>query len=576
VPDLPILAAIIPTVIVALACGLRGGLTKKSRRRDAAGLLGLGFAKLLLLALPLAPLIDACINAHPLARGGWPVWMALLAVTSQCVLLVSGTADILRALGLWLGGMPPEITRAPFASDTFSGLWQRFCHPLRKRFGIFAGMALFLATMLLANGMRAGAMSWVALHLTLPALERLRGGRSLVPSFVPLPLRAVFVILVFFLSSLLLISGGMVDAWNQWQLMFGLGVTNSFTLLLDARLSTDWPLCILWLSVFSALTLTGLRRFWSRHRWTALAGGGALGLAALIAGPPLNDWPAWSAQQALVSRVKYEIFSEGGSRVVAGAGGWLYDAAELDRSTRSDTPEGFAAAMLALQERLAKKSATLLVVPVPGKLALHPEPVLPAKYAAPLQPHGLRAILERLRAAGAQVIDPAQTLWDTRRRRDSYFRRDSHWTPETMKETALIVAKHIRRHWPRLANDETPLINATIIEREHAGDLALRLAHGNAEWFEPEHATLLAIKGLDSSRDSPVLLAGGDLLRVYDDPALSFGNSDGIPQSAGFAQQLSALLARPLDVADEAELLADTTRVSEKQLVIWLLHAWRL
>lgn len=64
--------------------------------------------------------------------------------------------------------------------------------------------------------------------------------------------------------------------------------------------------------------------------------------------------------------------------------------------------------------------------------------------------------MEQLRAAGIEVLDPAQPLWDRLIRAEAYFQHDSHWTPETMKEVAALAAKQIRKSWPALHQADTP------------------------------------------------------------------------------------------------------------------------
>lgn len=574
--DHRIIIALCITCFFALTCGLRLGSHKKGLAARAAGLAGLGLAKLLLLALPLTPWLETSQEAHILARSGWSAWFAMLATGSQLVLIISGCADFLRACGIWAGGLPPEMVRAPFSSDTVTGLWERFCHPLRHQAGPWAGLAIFSATAIALHGASWGMAAWLALQSGLIALERLRSGRSLLPQLVPQPLRAVFVMIVFFLSCTMFHNAGLDAAWQSWKLMFGAGESNSYTYLLDARIGAPWPLWLMWLSVLSALFLTGLRRAASRHPLLSTSAGITLALAAFIGAPTLLGWPGLEVQKILTARFLYHGFQQGSQNISAGRDGWLYDSAELDRITRMDDGSGLENAVLSLQKRLAQSEAALLVVPMPGKLALNPEPMLPAKYAAPFQPHGLRTKIERLRNEGVHVMDPAQMLWDKRRRMASYFTQDSHWTPEAMKETALLTAKYIRQNWPHLTHDVTPMINASVLDRHDLGDLARSLAPEAARLFEAESCTLLAFQGLAPDTSSPVMLMGTSLLRVFDDPTLSFGNLEGTPQNAGFAAQLAALLARPLHVMDEADVINGTLSFADKRLVIWLLPAWRL
>src|SRR5690606_36958627 len=123
--------------------------------------------------------------------------------------------------------------------------------------------------------------------------------------------------------------------------------------------------------------------------------------------------------------------------------------------------------------------------------------------------------LAALETAGIKVLDPAAALWEARRRQPPCFRQDRHWTPEAMKQTALAVAARVRRDWPRLVADTTPLVDARVLERAAVGDLALDLLGDLAETrLGVESATLVALLGLPADRQSPVLVVGDHLRRV--------------------------------------------------------------
>ena len=101
-------------------------------------------------------------------------------------------------------------------------------------------------------------------------------------------------------------------------------------------------------------------------------------------------------------------------------------------------------------------------------------------------------------------------------------------------------------------------------------------------FFEPENVFLRVIGGGTESVDSPLVLLGGDLLRIYDDPQLGYANPEN-PEArihAGFAQHLSLLLQHPLDIVAQSGV--DTQAIllkmshekwRDKKLVIWLVSA---
>ena len=252
-----------------------------------------------------------------------------------------------------------------------------------------------------------------------------------------------------------------------------------------------------------------------------------------------------SGMQWLLTRA----LAEGNSAVFIGRDGWLFDQRALDRlvHARRDTND-VQSGILKLMATLKAQEIPLLVVTIPDRVALYPQQMRNARYESPLRLKDEAGKLAELRAAGADVLDMTDALWELREKQPAFFAQDSHWTPEAMKAVALLVNKHIRSKFPRLGSTETPIINATILERTDAGDLAHRLDPMFASnLLGEEGADLISIQGIEPSGKSPIVLHGGELMRVYDDAYLSFGGGRPSPR-AGFATQLATLLARPLDV----------------------------
>ena len=574
----PPLTVLLPLALIGLWLGLHARRPRKRRPLAAAGLAGAGLAKLLLLVLPLEGLVVDALAAAPLARSGWSVWGSTLAYSAQLFLLLSGLADLLTAFCLLLlKKRLPDLQRAPFRAESFTGLWRRFCLPARRlgspRRQAAAGLLLVAVTAVLWRGWAPPVLAWLALHALLMAAEAARGGRSLFAGPVPPPLRALLVAAVWALSAVLLLSADFAEAGTKLRLLAGEGERTAYTLVLDARIGGRWEIVLLWSAWLSALLLASLRRPLHRRPWLLLGGGPVLGLLALVFGSTLAGQPAQAPWAAWAADWKRTAFGEGDRQVIVGSEGWLFAAEELERLTRAPRP-GRSEDLLARLEVWRGQGIEVLVVPVPARLALQPEALLPAKFAGPLRPADLPVKLAALETAGIKVLDPAAALWEARRRQPPCFRQDRHWTPEAMKQTALAVAARVRRDWPRLVADTTPLVDARVLERAAVGDLALDLLGDLAETrLGVESATLVALLGLPADRQSPVLVVGDHLRRVFDDPELSFGDPEGQAQSAGFTAQLAALLARALDEADEAEVLAEPARVEGKRLVIWLLPA---
>jgi hypothetical protein len=573
----PPYTVLLPLTLIAVWLLSRSRRASRRSLPAVLGLAGAGLAKLLLLVLPLEQGVTDALAAAPLARSGWSVWCSALAYSAQLFLLLSGAADLLTAIALLGQKRLTCLLRAPFRADSFTGLWRRFCLPGRRlgsaRRQAFAGLLLVAATALLWRGWAAPVLAWLALHALLIAAETARGGRSLFAGPVPPPLRAVGVAAVWALSAVLLLSADFAEAVAKLRLLAGQGQRTAYTLALDARIGGAWEITLLWAAWLSALLLASVRRPLHRRPGLLLGCGPLLGLVALVFGPTLAGQPARTAMASHAAEWKRTWWGEGDRDVLVGGDGWWFAAAELERLTRVPRA-GRSEQLCAFLEMWHGQGTELLVVPVPSKLALQPEALLPAKFAGPLRAADLPSKLAALEAAGARVLDPAALLWEARRRQLPYFRQDRHWTPEAMKQTALAVASRVRREWPRVAADATPLVDARVLEREQVGDLAMALLGDLAEArLGVETASLVALSGLPADRESPVLVVGDGLRRVFDDPALGFGDPEGEPQGAGFTAQLAALLARSLDEADEREVLTDPTRAADKRLIVWLLPA---
>lgn len=261
--------------------------------------------------------------------------------------------------------------------------------------------------------------------------------------------------------------------------------------------------------------------------------------------------------------------NEGNRTIYFGRDGWLFEQRDIDRLVHAKRGDNdLHARLLKLAAELKQQEAKLLVVTMPSRVALYPESIRPGSYPAAIRVKQEAARLAELTAAGVDVMDMTDALWDFRERQPVYFAQDSHWTPEAMKAVALAVNKQVREKFPRLVSTETPIINATILERDDAGDLARQLDPQHAaNLLGVEPADLISIQGIEPSDKSPVVLHGDGLMRVFDDASLSFGGGEKPPR-AGFATQLATLLGKPLDVRGMPQ--AGESH-ADKKLVICLL-----
>lgn len=269
------------------------------------------------------------------------------------------------------------------------------------------------------------------------------------------------------------------------------------------------------------------------------------------------------------------LLNEGNRDVYVGREGWLFDQREIDRVVHAKRGDAtLHAHLLNLAAQLKSQEIPLLVIAIPNRLALYPEQIRDGKYAGPVRVKEEVTRLDELKTAGIDVLDMTAAMWEFGERNQVYFGQDSHWTPEAMKAVTLTVNKHVRAKLPRLGNNETPIINATIVEHSDAGDLTRRLDPLHPlTLLSPEYATLISIQGFEPDQKSPIVLHGSELIRVFDDPALSFAGDTGKNPHAGFITQFSTLLGRSLDVRG---LPQPGESYEDKKLVICVLSMTEL
>lgn len=568
--------ALVVLLLVAVAT-LRPRLDSPNRSRALAQL-GFGLAKLCLLALPLEWLSYLFQNGEPLAVSGKAVWLAALAQTCQLYLVITGSADVVAGISAVRGRVVEEMHHSAYRAGHFGNLWRRLLPGLVR--GATSGLTSTVPALLLIAGVGVlwhgcvlGSLLWMVVQFALVFAEDRRGKPLFAP--LPLPLRVILVMLVLVVSSVFLVSPSFASALDNLKLMFVSAKPTLYSLLLDKRLTSGW---LQFMLLFSVITSIGLPRLgWVLEQpiksWHAI-GILLIPCSLLMAVRESTHTPAFLRQ--ITQWPVTWVFDQGNSRVHVGYDGMIFPLRELDHLTLKSSGEGNTDALLKLAGELKAKGVPLMLVSVPAKAAMYPDQIFRAEYAAPVQPPGQKARLEKLAAAGIEVIDPSQALWDRLIKAESHYSTDRHWTFETMKEVAWAVAKRIREKWPQLPGTETPLISATILDRTNAGDLARELLPlGSETIFGEESAQLVSIVGLESDEKSPVMILGDEALRVFSDPASSFGNKEGKPQHAGFGTQMSSLLGLRLDVrvADEKEAAQIAAQTTGKKLIVILAQA---
>lgn len=296
----------------------------------------------------------------------------------------------------------------------------------------------------------------------------------------------------------------------------------------------------------------------------------------------------------------------GNERVYPGRDKWLFyrqdveyvtgpgflDPAQMRRRVRA-APEWTALpqpdpreAIARFSDELKARGTTLVVMPTPLKPGVHPEMLARRHTGATgvLQNPSYQAFVEGLRRDGVLVFDPSEALAAARRAGPQFLTTDTHWRPETMEAVAELLGGFIAAY-VRLPVAADPGYGIERLNVQNIGDIARMLdLPEDSLLFPPEAVWLRRVLQPDgspwrSSRDADVLLLGDSFSNIYALESMGWGTS------AGFAEQLSYTLRRPIDrlvqndegaSATRALLRRDPGRLDGKRLVVYQFAAREL
>jgi alginate O-acetyltransferase complex protein AlgJ len=280
-------------------------------------------------------------------------------------------------------------------------------------------------------------------------------------------------------------------------------------------------------------------------------------------------------------------FGAGTEGVFPGRSGWLFYAPDvhyvtgagfleprvLERRARTSAVAGQAVqpdprpAILAFKRDLEARGISLIVVPTPVKPTVHPEK-LSRRYGAegprPDNP-SYAPFVEQLRRDGVLVFDPAEAFptagTGSGTGAPSYLATDTHWRPEAMQQVAQRLAEYLRARVPLSSVPRTGDV-AEVREVQQLGDVGvmLDLPEGQTR-YPPEAVTVRRVTHADGavwrpSTSADVLLLGDSFTNIYSLSSLGWGDG------AGFAEQLSFELERPLDRITQNDEGAHATRAA--------------
>lgn len=291
------------------------------------------------------------------------------------------------------------------------------------------------------------------------------------------------------------------------------------------------------------------------------------------------------------------LFGEGNQQVLVARGGGLFYRKDIDyvngrpfldpvRIRERSKIEHVAAdplpAVADFQQQLAARGIRLIVLPVPVK------PCVEGHQLGTGGPADIRLrqnaafarCVELMHARGVEVFDCGPLLLERLQRSGEaqYLAADTHWTPGAMEAVARAVAGKIAPESTAAAAPRTPLES---VRASAPGDtLALLGLPKEQTSFAAQTVEIHPVmNGSDFWKPSPtadVLLLGDSFSNIYSLSQMGWG------EGAGFAEQLSAALGRPVDAllrnSDGAfaarqmlqhELAMGRDRLAGKKVVVW-------
>lgn len=245
-------------------------------------------------------------------------------------------------------------------------------------------------------------------------------------------------------------------------------------------------------------------------------------------------------------RQKYLALENTAQTVIPGQEGWLYFAPELralsvgvfwgrdaQQVSRSSNPQFVdpLPAIVDFQQQLKRSQITLLLVPVPAKVAIYPEWLLQSPPASDLKfPDRIdthhQNFYRLLKEQGVEVLDLSDEFRKRKQKQSEplYCRTDTHWSGKGIEVAAEYVANRIRKeNWYRqplppewkivplkakITGDLTTLQPATKKMPEEISLVQIRDIHGDEQ------------PSLTEDVSSPVLLLGDSHTLVFHENSL--------------------------------------------------------
>ncbi len=294
----------------------------------------------------------------------------------------------------------------------------------------------------------------------------------------------------------------------------------------------------------------------------------------------VSEWLLPRVQLALVN------LGAGNEQVYLGRDHWLFYRPDVDyvtgppflepkvmthRARAAAVQSDPVKAIVDFRDQLAARGIDFIAVPIPMKPGVEPRHL--SARSSPsriLQNPSFGDFKARLEKNGVRVFDPATILASGDA--PMFLETDTHWRPETMELVAEKLAAFIDKA-------PSPAASAQVSNRpiSGVGDIARMLKLPESQnRFPAQTVTIHEVLPSPISKDADILLLGDSFSNIFSLGALGWG------ESAGFGEQLSRALGRPIDCilrnSDAAfatremlsrELARGRDRLAGKKLVIW-------
>ena len=236
-------------------------------------------------------------------------------------------------------------------------------------------------------------------------------------------------------------------------------------------------------------------------------------------------------------------------------------------------------AIVSFNAQLKKAGIELILLPVPGKVAIYPDKLDRAAPAGQRIDLHHKAFYASLKAAGVRVLDLAPDMLAMRAHgAAAHCRQDTHWSPQAVRLAAEKLAPLVKaQRWYASA----PKVDVKVTPRTIAirGDIVRHMLKNTTLPDEKLTVEVVSVGGKeidDRDRASPLLLIGDSHALVYHTPRL-------LAARAGLADLLCAeLRLASIDLvgvmgsganAPRLTLARRRDNMKGKRCVIWCLSA---